>query len=174
MIITCPICKKEFERKRNNQKYCSIVCSSQGEIIIYKEYYQKHKDKIKTYSAKYKENHKQKIYDRYISSSGIYHTLKGSAKARNIYFNISKEEFINWYDSQKKKCYYCERTLLQIQKDIYGHNKRFTIDRRDNSRGYELDNIVLACYRCNDIKGCYFTEQEMLEIGKIIKKKVNQ
>lgn len=48
---------------------------------------------------------------------------------------------------------------------------RLTIDRKNNNGNYCIDNIVLACYRCNTIKGDFFTEQEMLKIGKIIKER---
>ena len=45
---------------------------------------------------------------------------------------------------------------------------RFSIDRKKNGIGYSLDNIVLACSRCNSIKSDYFTEEEMLKIGNFI------
>lgn len=41
----------------------------------------------------------------------------------------------------------------------------FSIDRKDNNKGYIMGNITLACKRCNIIKGKWFTEQEMLEIA---------
>jgi hypothetical protein len=46
-----------------------------------------------------------------------------------------------------------------------------TIDRKDNNFGYTSKNIVLACDICNVVKSNIFTEKEMLEIGKIIKKR---
>jgi 5-methylcytosine-specific restriction endonuclease McrA len=89
----------------------------------------------------------------------------------NIVITITKEEFIAWYNNQEQKCYYCDRTLGEIKRDITEqktHKNRLTIDRKDNNGGYSINNIALACRRCNEIKGNYFTENKMLEIGKIL------
>ena len=51
---------------------------------------------------------------------------------------------------------------------------RLTIDRKDNDRGYTIDNIVLSCNRCNMIKGNFFNEQDMLKIGKIVMRKSSE
>ena len=54
----------------------------------------------------------------------------------------------------------------------FGHNikngnnlNHLTIDRMDNSSGYSMDNIVIACRRCNTVKGGWFTYSEMIEIA---------
>jgi len=43
---------------------------------------------------------------------------------------------------------------------------RLTIDRIDNNFGYKINNIVLACGRCNLIKSNFFSSKEMKEIGQ--------
>ena len=37
--------------------------------------------------------------------------------------------------------------------------------RKYNRLPYTLDNITFACRRCNNIKGSWFTEKQMLEIA---------
>ena len=49
---------------------------------------------------------------------------------------------------------------------------RETNDRMDNSLGYSISNIALSCQRCNNIKGNFFTYDEMVKIGRIIRKKL--
>ena len=44
--------------------------------------------------------------------------------------------------------------------------RRLTVDRKDNDKGYSLDNMVLACHRCNSIKGDWFSYDEMKEIAE--------
>jgi 5-methylcytosine-specific restriction endonuclease McrA len=76
--------------------------------------------------------------------------------------------------SQSQICYYCKRTLSEVKQDIKENiifTNRLSIDRKDSFKGYSLDNIVLACYRCNTIKGRYFTEREMLKLAKTLYKK---
>ncbi len=83
-------------------------------------------------------------------------------------FLISKDEFLTWYKKQDKKCHYCLIDESELSRIIQfrSKTKRLTIDRTDNSKPYALENIVLACHRCNTIKGGTFTEEEMTEIGK--------
>ena len=40
------------------------------------------------------------------------------------------------------------------------------LDRVDNTKWYELSNIVLCCNKCNAIKGGFFNYQEMKAIGE--------
>jgi hypothetical protein len=58
--------------------------------------------------------------------------------------------------------------IYKITED-YGYEcNRLTVDRLDNNKGYENGNLALSCMRCNGVKSDYFTEEEMLKIGKII------
>jgi 5-methylcytosine-specific restriction endonuclease McrA len=167
-MINCLICNSKIIKsnsKNNNQKYCSDCLK-----IHLKEY-------RRINSAKWYEKNKDKRKLYMILPHMIYFFIKRNAKNRNIKFNITKEDFINWYNKQDKICYYCERTLTKIQsdkKEKEQYKGRLSIDRKDNNKGYEIDNIVLACGRCNIIKGDYFTKQEMKRIGKLIYKLRNE
>lgn len=143
-----------------------------------KTYYHKHKSSIQERFSKWYSDNQQRLVDKQFlyskSIGGIYTQVKRSAKKRNKKVNISKEEFTIWWKKQEQKCYYCGKTLHQVINDNDTMNNcrtRLTIDRKDNDKPYEVSNIVLACYRCNMIKSNFFTEKEMLEIGKIIKNK---
>jgi len=106
------------------------------------------------------------------SIKGIYVIIKdNSAKIRNIPFHISLNAFEKWYKNQPQICYYCKRTLEEIKRDKH-HKKtdRLTIDRKNNDRGYYINNIVLACWICNNVKSRIFSESEMLKIGKVLNK----
>lgn len=111
----------------------------------------------------YKFNYTQSLH-------GIYVATKYSSNRRKIKFSLTEEQFINWYKEQKQECYYCKRTIQEVQKDkgLNKINYRLSIDRKNNNKGYKLGNIVLSCLNCNRIKTDFFTEQEMLVIGKIL------
>lgn len=100
----------------------------------------------------------------------IYATIKMSSDKRNIDLFMTLEDFTMWYNSQKRICVYCNREESEVIKDRNGRFGRLTIDRIDNAKGYTTDNIVLACYRCNDIKSDDISYEKMLEIGRIISK----
>jgi 5-methylcytosine-specific restriction endonuclease McrA len=187
----CHTIKKisEFSKHKNRKHKISSICKIcfSSWLKIYKKtkkyklykykYYKTHKKEIllksKIYHKKNKEHLKICSRNWSLSANGIYHISQSQAKIRKIRFDISKEEFIIWYKNQVQICYYCKRTFAETIKDDYLIKKvrRLTIDRKDNHQGYNINNIVLSCRRCNNIKGNYFTESEMLKIGKIIRNK---
>lgn len=83
--------------------------------------------------------------------------------------------FTNWYNASEKICHYCGLTEGESQKVVrFGHlkSKRFPtegihgrgtsrgmwleIDRYDPNGLYEIGNIVLCCYFCNNDKSDVF------------------
>ena len=55
----------------------------------------------------------------------------------------------------------------------YGGKKRggiLEVDRKDNTKGYEIDNCVLACAVCNMAKSDKFTYNEFRRVGGVIGK----
>jgi hypothetical protein len=104
-----------------------------------------------------------------IKPSNIFTHIKYTSKKRNLEFCIDKSEFIYWYESQPQICHYCLLTFEQSREFFNRYSKRLTIDRKNNSQGYTISNIVLACYTCNcKIKFGNFTYEDMKNIGQII------
>lgn len=146
-----------------------------------KRYYQSHKKECSARRKAYFESHKEQYRKyrreyRYNNPVGIYSVIKDGLNSkgnkRSILLKISKNDFVKWYNSQEKICHYCKRTFEQTLDDSLNNKvHRFTIDRIDNKKGYEDGNLALSCYRCNAIKNNYFTENEMMMIGKIINEK---
>jgi len=136
--------------------------------LKFKEYKKEYDKKNK---GRFKEQHKKYLKEYRKTPIAIYQILRGSARERWLDFSFTFKDFNIWYNKQEQKCIYCNRTLEEIKNDNRENDKykhRLTIDRKNNAKGYILSNIGLACYRCNTIKGEYFTEQEMIEIGKTI------
>jgi len=83
--------------------------------------------------------------------SSRYNSYKTKAKSTNRFFDLTKEEFA---EITSKDCFYCGKEPKKIEKkrkssDGYIYNG---IDRIDNRRGYERDNIVPCCTQCNRAK----------------------
>lgn len=126
---------------------------------------------LRDYEVNYRKNNpgKFKKQDRTynLTPKGIYKKLKQSSRGELVV--ISQEDFVEWYQAQPKKCFYCgieEKDLPILTDSINSRSKRLSIDKIDSSRKYEKDNLVLCCLRCNLIKGDFFTQSEMVEIGQ--------
>jgi len=165
-----------YHKRKNDPKYKEAKRQSA------KKYYENNKEKCKKSRKLYFETNKEKYRKyrrewRYNNPAGILEVIRTSAKKRNIEFNITNEDFSKWYVDKDKICFYCKRTFEDIKNEndnINNKANRLTIDRVDNNIGYIISNIVLACYRCNSIKGNYFNKNEMLKIGKVIYDKNNR
>ena len=91
------------------------------------------------------------------------------------------EDFLTWYNSQEKKCYYCGLTEQESQKLVMTgilQSNRFPengIIKQGRSRGvwleldrllpkekYSRDNCVLCCYFCNNDKSDVFSGADYL------------
>lgn len=139
-------------------------------------YYYENKEECLMKNKKYEQENKAKLSEsrkKYFASiPGLFSTLKAGAKKRKVGFTILFEDFEKWYLNQTQECYYCKRSLEKCLKDKDTKGiTRLTFDRKNNKIGYTIANLALACFRCNDLKSNYFTEEEMLEIGKIIYRK---
>lgn len=90
--------------------------------------------------------------------NGRYSHNKSHAKHLGRAWTLTKEEYNKLL---QKPCTYCH---LPIGKWGYG------LDRLDNSRGYELDNVVTCCKECNVARNNNFTSDEMRQfIGPAIR-----
>lgn len=150
-----------IDRERPNISKSAIVRQHRGEKWIRNE---EQYEKIKEKNGKHNNEQKRNPH-------AIYQRLTRNTKChpkRNSFTICSEDEFINWWYTQEIKCVYCGFNLQSILSSRYD---RLSIDRKDNSRGYDIDNVCISCFMCNQIKNNIFTYEEMLEIGKIIKKK---
>ena len=102
--------------------------------------------------------------------SGVYTSIKGRL---NYYKKkpmiITKRDFIEWYVNELKICAYCDipEDKLEVLGDSYNSKAhRLTVDRVENSTGYVMGNMVLACLRCNSIKSDLFTHKEMRQLAQ--------
>ena len=90
----------------------------------------------------------------------LYGRYKKNAKNRQYAFDLTKEEF---KVLTKELCFYCgalptkqypskeaEHKLNEMGKRVNGFYVYNGIDRKNNSKGYSIDNCVTCCSTCND------------------------
>ena len=119
------------------------------------EYYLKNKDSIQKRTTNYRKSNpeKSKQYSakgRRLLTSRFSRAQK-QAERRNIIFNLTLEEYLN---AISNPCYYCDNKIGKPVQTSTG------LDRLNNSKGYELSNIVSCCWSCNRIKHNVLTPTE--------------
>jgi len=103
-----------------------------------KEYYLKNKEKIKKYRLENIEKIRKRRKELYYTPKGRYREIKNDAKRRGIEWNLTFEQFMQFW---QKPCYYCGVEI-----------KTIGLDRIDSGKGYTIDNIVSCCHYCNTLK----------------------
>ena len=94
---------------------------------------------------------------------------KGHIVKRKQWDDLTYEEFLEF--TSFKGCHYCGISLIWNQyRTGAGTQANTNLDRKDNSIGYTKSNLVPCCFRCNAIKSTHLTYNEMVEIGKCIRK----
>jgi hypothetical protein len=61
---------------------------------------------------------------------------------------IKYTDLVNMLDMNKLKCHYCLHNVY-ILYDIKRDNKQWTLDRIDNNKGHNINNVVISCLECN-------------------------
>lgn len=94
-----------------------------------------------------KEYRKKRVENS--SSNIVYRNYKRSADIKNVSFSLTKDQFMIL---TQLNCFYCgekPQNVLNKHASTFIYNG---IDRVDNSKGYENDNVVPCCKRCNLMK----------------------
>jgi hypothetical protein len=126
----------------------------------------------------------------YRFGKGALPILQQGAERRGIPLTLTPESLESWWQQTPDTCSYCGATTEEFKrlrdevtsyagsdyeilkfKRIFRSPKHraidwLTIDRVDNSRGYELDNIVKCCWFCNSVKGTLLNGSDMQAIAK--------
>ena len=80
---------------------------------------------------------------------------------------FTNEEFNTWRKKQGGVCTYCGVSDAHLHKAKYVNMmsgavaQKLGIDRRDNDGEYKLENMLLCCFGCNQMKSNIRTEDEM-------------
>lgn len=77
---------------------------------------------------------------------------------------MPRDAFVAWYISAEKTCVYCGISEAEA---ISRFAHRLHIDRKITNLGYVLDNICLACQRCNLVKNGYLTFEQMQIVARM-------
>lgn len=101
----------------------------------------------------------------------LYSAYKRNALKRNLEFNITKDNFIKL---TKLNCEYCEKEPSQLyrMKSTISTEPSLLyngIDRKNNNKGYTLDNCKPCCKTCNFAKNNLSYDEFIDWLSRIVK-----
>lgn len=130
-VITknCKNCNKEFITKKSKEyiNNCSFKCGQESRY---------EKDPIKKF---------------FMSKKG---RLMSNSRKRGKLFNLSWKDLYNQYNKQNGLCFYTGIKLELIYSNTNSaKSNQLSVDRLNNTKGYNKNNIVLCCFCINNFKG---------------------
>lgn len=149
-------------RKKNKTKLAASRSERRKKLLSTAEGRKKDRDSRKA--------HKKRRLERepfaYIGED-----LKDNARRRGLDAPLTNSQYRDWFYKQDNKCHYCKNDHETINNFInkIGVKKRFKrlqLERIDSSKGYYLNNMVLACYCCNASKSNIISHNDFLEIAE--------
>jgi RNase P subunit RPR2 len=180
-------------RLKPESAFCKIAANKDGLHYVCKECDRKRSAqyaKTDKGHANLKNWMKQKDDEGYYRyGQGAIAKLRYGAKKRGIPFSLTPEFLEEWWINTPDICCYCNlpieefikiRDFIQnylgtnnnilkfkrfFGKGSYANIRWMTIDRKDNRKGYEIDNIAKACWFCNSLKGDIYSEEQFKKIG---------
>ena len=90
----------------------------------------------------------------------------------DIQMFVTYQDVLDLFKISDMICYYCKDKVL-ILYEYVREPKQWTLERLDNKKGHNRDNVVLACLRCNLRRRCmayerYVQTKQMAKIIKIV------
>lgn len=97
----------------------------------------------------------------------LYNSIIKLCKEKQINISITFEEFLEF--TKINNCVYCNSEVTWVKYNISKNGYRYNLDRKDSTIGYKKDNLVVCCWRCNDLKSNKFSFEEFKLIGDVLK-----
>jgi hypothetical protein len=164
VCVKCQIEKdnSEFGSRTNTKDKLHTWCKS-----CWNTYCKAHRKpsvgRYKEYGRKYyhenKESRNQANRQWQKSVKGQYMSYMRGARARNISWNLSPEEFQSFW---KQPCFYCNSEI-----------KTIGLDRLNSKEGYDISNIRTCCTKCNQMKSNSSLDEFLKQIEKIYNHMLN-
>ena len=124
------------------------------------KYWIKNKEELSKYNKEYYDQNREEIRIRdrgyKIDPKNRFKACMGYSKRRNIEWKISIEKY---FILCEMPCFYCDKIT---------QNQGYGLDRLDNSRGYDEDNVVPCCGSCNVIRSDILSPSQLLYLMRCL------
>lgn len=147
--------------KMRSQKVYFYRCHCGAEIRSQASHLKKHSGKCVS-CAQFNDPYK-----------AAYNELVKNCGRRNIHLTIKYEDFLNF--TKIDKCHYCYGLIswkphTKHKGSIVDGSRSYKLDRMNNDVGYNLENCVVCCWKCNSAKGNRYTYNEWFQMTSIFRK----
>ena len=147
-------CEWECKCECGGMKIVSVACLNSGDVrscgCLFREW-----------------TAQSRLYKRKRPYEYLYNLVVSRARSRGIDCPLSYEEFLVF--TEEKTCYYCGETVEWHAVSTAGGRNRTNLDRKDNAGGYEAQNLVVCCWRCNNARGNRYTFGEWQAMGAALR-----
>lgn len=89
----------------------------------------------------------------------LIHSYRFNAKSRGLEWNLTIKQCEVIF---QENCFYCGAEPSKVRKTGINHFVYNGIDRKDNTKGHDIGNVVSCCFICNRAKSV-LTVEEFLE-----------
>jgi len=79
--------------------------------------------------------------------------------------DITFEQFLEF--TNISECHYCNSPIVWKKSG----SRTYNLDRKDNNKGYLLNNLVVCCYKCNKGKREIYTYEEWYGMTEYFRKR---
>lgn len=150
--------KNIYNKEKNKYNYVFIFkCKScDEELKVQSSSFKIHSGKCKSCSQQGKDY------------AHIYNELKNHRNLK-VEFTLTFQEFLDIINVAI--CDYCKTELIYNKHSkIWGKglSRAHQLDRKDNLKGYEKNNVVCCCWTCNRLKSDVFTYEEFQLLSPIL------
>lgn len=99
--------------------------------------------------------------------------MRKNAIERGRVFELSYDDFVSF--TTTRNCHYCGNivTWAEHTPEKIANGFRSNLDRKDNSVGYIVGNLVVCCWECNNAKSSRLSYDEMCVVGLMRRKMSN-
>jgi 5-methylcytosine-specific restriction endonuclease McrA len=104
--------------------------------------------------------------ERKLPYEALYNHFKAVNRKKHP-IGISYEEFLKF--TTVDCCHYCGRPVFWSKHNPKDNGNKYNLDRKDNSKGYVPENLVVCCKRCNYAKSNDFNYDEWLVVGAALR-----
>lgn len=155
-----------FSQMKGSRSYWNCLCKCGNQFEVEKT--NLIKGHTKSCGCIRKEKSKiKKIPNVNSSFTETYRSYKQGAIKRNLSFELSKEEALDFFNGL---CYYCKAEPTNIGRNRHNEFRYNGIDRLDNNIGYIKENCVSCCKICNRMKSNHTMESFKNHIKTLYRK----
>lgn len=140
-VKKCKLCNKEFYASHGNKKFCSDKCFHS----FYERYHQKWKKEHPKIEKDYVKSGDRAYNNIRQRCTNPRHRQYSNYGARGITLELTREEFKEIYFSTDN----CENCGKKLDDENRMGSAGRSLDRLDQARSYEKDNLRILCRGCN-------------------------